>query len=283
MGFLPSAGARLPQLRSATLASPAPLAMLVDPTAALASLGDDEWSVFAVLSVAGAVGYRLGLQGVGRTLSGPICAMALTFGAASCGVLPPASPMVGAAQLLAVRMATPLLLLGANLRAIARRASTLLPAFLLGTFGSLLGSTLAAVALRPALTAAMGPAGLKVVCALAAKNVSPACSNLPRGGTSPQPAARPVADRAGPFPRRLAAGSTLSPSAPRSPSRPCPVRATRDRPALRSSARHRYLPLPTVTYRYLPLPTVRETSTLVGPPPMVPQQFPPGGSCAGAL
>ena len=75
----------------------------------------DPWNVYAVLAAAGAGGRALGGTTIGAALSGPICAMALTFCFAAAGVLPAASPAVAEAQHAAVRIATPLLLLDADL------------------------------------------------------------------------------------------------------------------------------------------------------------------------
>ena len=90
-----------------------------------AAAASDSWFVFAVLSTCAAVGFRMGLSGIGRTLSGPICAMALTFGASGFGVLPEASAQVMEAQSLAVRLATPMLLLRGEWRTFDTYAAAL--------------------------------------------------------------------------------------------------------------------------------------------------------------
>ena len=97
--------------------------------------------------------------------------MAVTFVLTAAGVLPAATPVVSEAQSLAVHLATPLLLLDADLRAIGRRASQLVPAFLLGTLGTIAGTIAGIVLLRAPLWSALGPDGLKTACALAAKNI----------------------------------------------------------------------------------------------------------------
>ena len=107
----------------------------------LSEAASDQWLLYTVLTAAASIGYRLGVTTrLGRLATGPICAMGLTFVAAGTGALPPASAQVSAAQGLAVRIATPLLLFGANLRAIASRAGRLLPSFMLGTLGTALGT-----------------------------------------------------------------------------------------------------------------------------------------------
>ena len=55
----------------------------------IASADGSSWASFAILTCAAATGRRLGTVPVGRTLSGPICAMGLTFAGACSGVLPP--------------------------------------------------------------------------------------------------------------------------------------------------------------------------------------------------
>ena len=140
--------------------------------AAMSALSNDPWVTFAVLTAAGAAGLQLGTTtALGRVLSGPILTMLITFSASSFGVLPPAAATVQEAQALSVRLATPVLLFGADLRAVARRAGKLLPAFLLGTFGTLMGALTATALLYAPLARALGADGLKVAAALAAKNV----------------------------------------------------------------------------------------------------------------
>ena len=145
----------------------------VPPQASLlAEAASDQWLLYTVLTSAAATGYRLGVSTkLGKLATGPICAMGLTFVAAGTGVLPPASAPVSAAQGLAVRLATPLLLFGANLGAIASRAGRLMPAFALGCLGTVLGTLAGWAALRGPLVAAFGVDALKVVMALAAKNI----------------------------------------------------------------------------------------------------------------
>ena len=136
------------------------------------SVASDPLSVVTILAAAGGCGHLLGATRVGGALSGPVCAMAVTFALASSGVLPAASPSVSAAQLAAVQLATPLLLLEADLLAVGRRAGMMIPAFTLGSAGTTLGALVGAAVSRAPLIAAFGPEdGLKVAAALAAKNV----------------------------------------------------------------------------------------------------------------
>ncbi|KAL3927555.1 MAG: hypothetical protein SGPRY_002770 [Prymnesium sp.] len=137
-----------------------------------AAAAADSWVVFALLSTSATLGLEMGKTQAGRTISGPICAMGIMFAAAALGILPPASSQVLQAQSLAVRLATPLLLLGTDLRAVASKAGKLLPAFLVGSVGTLAGTLTAIALLRSPLAKAFGAGeGLKVACALAAKNI----------------------------------------------------------------------------------------------------------------
>ena len=100
---------------------------------------------------------RLGEAGaVGRAMGGPVCAMALTFCASSLGWRPDAAA-VASARDVAVLLATPLLLVTADARAVSRECgprSEYMGAFALGALGTaasayltarfLLGTTLAA-------------------------------------------------------------------------------------------------------------------------------------------
>ena len=159
--------------RPVLVTPPLRLRAVAPPRASLlADAADDPWLLYAVLTSAAATGYRIGTTtAVGRIVTGPICAMALTFAAAGVGVLPTAGAGVSAAQGLAVRVATPLLLFSADLRAIATRAGRLVPSFFLGCVGTVLGTLAGVSLLRAPLVSAFGPDGFKVVAALAAKNV----------------------------------------------------------------------------------------------------------------
>ena len=139
----------------------------------IASADGSSWATFAILTCAAATGRRLGTVPVGRTLSGPICAMGLTFAGACSGVLPPVAlnGVVRSTQINAVRLATPLLLFNADLRQVYRSAGRMLPAFLLGALASLAGALVGTSVVHAPLAAAFGADGLKVAAALAAKNI----------------------------------------------------------------------------------------------------------------
>ena len=106
--------------------------------------------------------------------TGPVCAMLCGALLANVGVLPPPGPHYTTLQSAVVSLATPLLLLSADLRVILRETSRLLAAFALGSAATALG----AVASFAVLSSTMGhgPAGAagdgwKLAAALTAKNV----------------------------------------------------------------------------------------------------------------
>lgn len=103
---------------------------------------DDKLSLWTVAAVAAATGLRLERTSIGKMLSGPVCAMLITSLLTNLGVVPSGSGHMQSLQVLVVKLATPLLLLGADLNKILRVTKSLMKAFLLGTFGTLLGSTL---------------------------------------------------------------------------------------------------------------------------------------------
>ena len=162
----------LPALRS-TLRPPIVAARSVAPIASLFpdAVADDSWSVFAILAASAIVGRGLGTTAVGRALSAPVCAMVVTFVLTAAHVLPEATKAVTGAQGLAVQLATPLLLLNADLRAVGQRATRMVPAFLLGTVGTCAGTVAGVALLQAPLTAVLGADALIAACALMAKNI----------------------------------------------------------------------------------------------------------------
>ena len=149
----------------------APRAFCTQASLAPDFIAEEPYAVFAVLAVAAATGNRLSTAPIGKALSGPVCAMVCTFLCTAFGMIPPAGAAVTDAQGLAVRLATPLLLLNANLRDVGKRASMMLPAFLVGTVASALGGLVASRILAGPLIAAYGADGLKAAAALTAKNI----------------------------------------------------------------------------------------------------------------
>jgi len=111
---------------------------------------------------------------IGRLLGPPVTAMALTFLLASIGVMPPGgSAGATALQGMTLSLATPLLLLGADIKSARRSCGPLLISFVLASAATVLACT-AALTIGPTksmLTAALGSDGIKVAAALMAKNV----------------------------------------------------------------------------------------------------------------
>ncbi|KAG5181490.1 hypothetical protein JKP88DRAFT_270062 [Tribonema minus] len=131
---------------------------------------DNMWGMYAAISSAAAAGMALERTKVGSALSGAVCSMLIASLLCNAGVIPPTgSPHTAALQIFAVKLATPLLLLGADLRKVLRETGKLLGVFLLAAAGTALGATVATLLLRQQLAAVEG--GWRVLAALAAKNI----------------------------------------------------------------------------------------------------------------
>ena len=165
---------------------PRPAASLL-PAFSLAPLfaADDSWALYTTLILCAAMGMRSEKTKVGAALSGPISTMLLAAILANAGLLPPAGAALSGLMLLLVRVATPLLLLGANLHVIREKSGRVGGAFLVGASGTALGAIMAYAALAAPL-GAMGDPGdaWKLAGALAAKNIGGALCN-PRTGERP--------------------------------------------------------------------------------------------------
>ena len=97
----------------------------------------------------------------GRALSGPVCKMLAGAAWANVTAALPGGASVDLAELRAVQgalvaVSTPLLLMGANLRAIVAGAGPLLPGFAAGSVGTLAGAGLGVLALGEPLRRALG-------------------------------------------------------------------------------------------------------------------------------
>ena len=135
---------------------------------------DDRYSLWATAAGAAAVGLKLERStAVGKSLSGPVCAMLVTLVLTNLGVLPAAgSPHMASLQGFVVKLATPLLLLGADLRKIFRETGSLLAAFCLGALSTILGSSLGYALFGKSLSTLGVPGdGWKIASALTAKNI----------------------------------------------------------------------------------------------------------------
>eukprot|EP01036_Dinobryon_divergens_P026116 gene26116-34725_t len=135
---------------------------------------DDCWSLWAFIAASAAAGLQLEQKtSVGKALSGPVCSMLLSALATNIGILPIAgSPYISQLQSFVVKVATPLLLLGADLRKIFKDTKGLVNAFFVGTIGTLLGSVLSYSVCHSLLESVGLPGdGWKLAAALTAKNI----------------------------------------------------------------------------------------------------------------
>lgn len=81
------------------------------------------------------------------------------------------SPATKSLQLLCIQLATPLLLLGVNIKECRKRCGPLLIAFIVASLGTILAASIAYPICSSLLHNAMGKDGLKIAAALMAKNV----------------------------------------------------------------------------------------------------------------
>lgn len=103
---------------------------------------------------------------IGKALSAPLATMALALTVANVGFLPFDSPLYsGLVNQFLIPLAVPLLLFDSNLRRVIKDTGSLLVAFLVGAFATVVG-TLGAVPLVP-----MPKEGWKVASALAARHI----------------------------------------------------------------------------------------------------------------
>eukprot|EP00282_Hemiselmis_andersenii_P011806 CAMPEP_0114113498 /NCGR_PEP_ID=MMETSP0043_2-20121206/2948_1 /TAXON_ID=464988 /ORGANISM="Hemiselmis andersenii, Strain CCMP644" /LENGTH=185 /DNA_ID=CAMNT_0001205659 /DNA_START=235 /DNA_END=789 /DNA_ORIENTATION=+ len=137
----------------------------------------DEWGLLAVVATAAAAGLYLEKTQIGRSLSGAVCAMLITvilgnIGIVSTGVAGGGGvPYISALQAFLVRVATPLLLLGADLGVIFAQTGRMLGAFALGSAGTCLGSAAGYTLFGHGISNGLGESGWKVASALTAKNI----------------------------------------------------------------------------------------------------------------
>ena len=107
-----------------------------------------------------------------KALSAPVTAMLVTVVATNVGILPSTgSPFVADVQKFVVKLATPLLLLSADVQRIFRETGPMLKAFILGSFGTLLGSLIGCTLLSQQLQTIGVPGDWRIVAALLGKNI----------------------------------------------------------------------------------------------------------------
>jgi len=137
----------------------------------------DMWGNIAVLSAVSSVALTLGSKtAIGRLLGPPVSGMALSFLLASCGVLPKGgSPGATSLQSLSVSLATPLILLGADLGTSSDNHDkksllrTMVISFAFAAASTWIAACVGATTCRKSLIS--GGDGLKLAAALLAKNI----------------------------------------------------------------------------------------------------------------
>ena len=106
---------------------------------------------------------------VGKALSAPLATMALALAAANIGVIPFYSPIYTMVNQFLVPLAVPLLLFDSDLKRVINDTGTLLAAFCVGAFATVL-ATIVAFPIIPLKS--IGPdMGWRVACALAARHI----------------------------------------------------------------------------------------------------------------
>ena len=142
------------------------------PRQAIVAPTDDVGNA-CVLVGAALAGRSLGTRTkVGRALGGPVSAMAITFAASSIGALPANARAVSGIRDAAVQLATPLLLLDADPRALVATSKPYVKAFAVAVVGTLCATAIGARFVLPALASALGRAdAVGSIASLSAKNI----------------------------------------------------------------------------------------------------------------
>eukprot|EP01031_Cornospumella_fuschlensis_P036486 gene36486-44262_t len=128
----------------------------------------------SAISTAAAVGLQLEAKTpIGRSLSSPVCAMLVSSLLTNFAVIPTDATLVPLLQNFVVNLATPLLLLSADLKEIRSRTGSLFKAFLLAILGTVLGSVVAYALCQQSFQSfpALRLEGWKIAGALVAKNI----------------------------------------------------------------------------------------------------------------
>jgi Protein of unknown function (DUF819) len=137
-------------------------------------LPSNQWGLYAVIASSAAAALRLERKtSFGKNLSGPVTAMLISAILTNIGILPASGSIhLVSLQVFVLKLATPLLLFGADLKKIFLETGIMLKAFLLGTLGTLLGSFIGMLLLSGPLNS-IGLSGdsWKLASALTAKNI----------------------------------------------------------------------------------------------------------------
>ncbi|KAL3943944.1 MAG: hypothetical protein SGBAC_001978 [Bacillariaceae sp.] len=158
---------------SSTLVSPSPTKRLESSQLRSIIHASDTWGNIAGMTGAAVAGQTLGARTkIGKLLGPPVSAMAISFMLASIGVLSPGGTVASKfLQVLCLQLATPLILLGADLRGCVQRCGPLLVSFLYASASTLVACLVGWLLCRSMLQAALGRDGLIIAAALLAKNV----------------------------------------------------------------------------------------------------------------
>ena len=136
---------------------------------------DDVWGNWSMLCGIAAMAQMIGRKTyIGTLLGPPVTAMAMSFVAATIGILAPGGTRAAQAlQLLALQYATPLILLGANFRRNAiQRCGPLVLSFMMASLSTIAACCIGWTVSGSALTMALGKRdGIAIAAALLAKNV----------------------------------------------------------------------------------------------------------------
>eukprot|EP00977_Amphora_coffeiformis_P011997 scaffold2951_cov192-Amphora_coffeaeformis.AAC.4 len=141
------------------------------PSLPLIAAGDT-WGNLGALVCTASLAQHLGESKIGRLLGPPVTAMAITFALATVGVLNPGGTVAARSlQLLSLQLATPLILLGADLRDAFRRCGPMLVSFLVASMATLLACVIGWPMVGSQIESALGRDGLVIAASLMAKNI----------------------------------------------------------------------------------------------------------------
>eukprot|EP01038_Epipyxis_sp_PR26KG_P007244 gene7244-9876_t len=133
----------------------------------------DLWPLWTVVAGSSALGLKLERSTkIGRSLSGPVCAMIITATLTNFDIIPSNSMHITQLQSFVVKLATPLLLLGSNLFKIYKDTGSLFNIYLVGSLGTMIGSFLGYLMYGYQLKQlGLIDDGWKIASALTAKNI----------------------------------------------------------------------------------------------------------------
>ena len=134
----------------------------------------DTWGNLAILTGTATLAQILGTTtSMGRLLGPPVTAMAMALTWASIGILSPGGTVAARSlQLLSLQLATPLLLLGANLRDCVSQCGPLLASFMIASAATVIACSVGWGICGKLLSTALGPKdAITIAAALMAKNI----------------------------------------------------------------------------------------------------------------